>query len=217
MAIEKVPFRARVYDTFMEFDLDEIKDNSVYEIRFKNVKDVNGEPMPDQVVKIITSLSPMYATIMDVQSILDIEKLPEDIVLYNIRAASRYADYILNKAKLKYSNLVFEVNNFVRYRALKDCLLKLYMSGATSSKTKGTLGYVTYEDGGSSVDISKLLKYLDDEIKYWEDAIEGYFEGRAKMATAIKGYHHGGRNPYTSIEKQITPKGVPIGLDRGVH
>lgn len=224
MAVERVKFDIKVFDNYIEIiPRDGVKDNSIYEIKLRGIKPLSdGSYIGDENVKIITAMDPMYCSIMDVSSLLDIVDIPEDIVLYNIREASRYASYIyettfINK-KIDIKKIPFAIKEFTRYKAAKDCLLKIYMSLVTDNIVEGTLGEVKFKTRDQVPDIKKILDYLDLEIGKWLDAIRGYdLEGRAKMKTAIRGYHHGGRNPMTSFEKKQTPKRVPVGMNRGVY
>lgn len=224
MATEKVKFDIKVFDNFIEIiPIGGVKDNSVYEIKLKGIKGANdGSYIGDENLKVVTSMNPMYCSVMDVASLLDIVDIPEDIVLYNIREASRYALYIYEMAfpgkKLDNKKIPFAIKEFARYKAAKDCLLKIYMSLTTDNIVEGALGDVKFKSRTQLPDIKNILNFLDAEIKKWLDAIRGYdLEGRAKMQTAIKGYHHGGRNPLTSIEKRNSPKAVPLSMNRGVY
>ena len=223
MTTKKVKFQIKVFDNFIEIIPEEgVKDNSIYEIRLNNLKAINGTYVGSDPIKFATAMTPMYCNIIDVSSLMDIVDIPEDIILYNIREASRYADYIFEREyygkKINQNKIPFEVKEFVRYKAAKDCLLKIYMSLVSNNVVEGTLGEVTFKTRDQVPDIKKLLDYLDKEIKKWYDAIEGYHsEGRVRMKTAIRGYHHGGANPMRGAEKRITPKGVPLSLDRGVY
>lgn len=229
MAVERVDYDIKVFDNFIEIiPKDGMKDNSAYEVRLKGLRALrSGEDMENTTVQFVTAMTPMYCGIMDVASLLDIVDIPEDIVLYNIREASKYAAYIFataNKkvnpnAKIDEKNIPFAVKEFTRFKAAKDCLLKIYMSLINDNVVEGTLGEVVFKTRDKLPDIKKILEYLDSEITKWLDSIRGFdLEGRARMQTAIKGYHHGGRrNPMASYEKYQTPKGVPIGLGRGVY
>lgn len=229
MAVERVNYDIKVFDNFIEIiPRDGMQDNSVYEVRLKGLRALcSGDEIEDTTIKFVTAMTPMYCGIMDVASLLDIVDIPEDIVLYNIREASKYAAYIFataNKktkpnAKIDEKNIPFAVKEFTRFKAAKDCLLKIYMSLINDNVVEGTLGEVVFKTRDQLPDIKKILEYLDSEIAKWLDAIRGFdLEGRARMQTAVKGYHHGGRrNPMTSYEKYQTPKGVPIGLGRGVY
>lgn len=223
MATEKVNYDIKVYDNFIEIiPKGGVKDNSIYEIKLKGLVGANGEEFEDETIKFVTAMTPMYCNKMDVSSLLDIVEIPEDIILYNIREASRYADYVYEQAykrkKLNKNNIPFEVKEFTRFKAAKDCMLKIYMALVSDNVIEGTLGEVTFKLRDQVPDIKKILDYLDKEIQKWLDAIQGYhIEGRARMRTAIKGYHHGGRNPMSSLESSITPKSVPVSLDRGVY
>ena len=223
MATERVKFDIKVFDNFIEIvPKGGVKDNSVYEIRLKGVRSPNRIKVTEEVVKFATAMTPAYCSIMDVASLMEIVDIPEDIILYNIREASRYIDYVYEKVnmgkKLKPNSIPFEVKEFVRFKAAKDCLIKLYMSLIADKTIEGTLGEVKFKNRESLPDIKDLLDYLDGEIKKWLDAVKGYhLEGRAKMKTAIRGYHHGGINPMTSAEIRTTPKRVNISMNRGVY
>lgn len=229
MAIEKVKYDIKVFDNFIEIiPKDGMKDNSIYEIKLKGLRCArSGDEIDNIAVKFVSAMSPMYCGIMDVASLLDIVDIPEDIVLYNIREASKYAEYIFSttnkkinpNAKIDKNNIPFAVKEFTRFKAAKDCLLKIYMNLINDNVVEGTLGEVVFKTRDQLPNIKKILEYLDTEIAKWLDAIRGFdLEGRARMQTAIKGYHHGGRrNPMTSYEKYNTPKGIPIGLNRGTY
>lgn len=224
MAVENVKFSVKVFDNFIEIIPDSgVKDNSIYEIKLNGIRPLSsGEYIGEKIVKFTTAMNPMYCSIMDVSSLLDIVDVSEEVVLYNIREASKYASYIYETTykfkKIDDKNIPFAVKEFTRYKAAKDCLLKIYMSMVTDNVVEGTLGEVKFKTRDQLPDIKKVLDYLDDEIKKWLDAIRGYdLEGRAKMKTAIKGYHHGGRNPMASSERRQTPKAIPLGMNRGVY
>ena len=86
------------------------------------------------------------------------------------------------------NNIPFEVKEYVKYKAARDCLIKIYMSTVSNRMLEGTLGEVKFKVRDTSADLKKLLDWLDNEIKKWLDAMQGYeLEGRAKMTTAIKG------------------------------
>lgn len=223
MATEKVKFDIKVFDNFIEITpKDGVKDNSIYEIRLKGVKGTRRVEVSSDTIKFATAMTPSYCSIMDVSSLMEIVDIPEDIILYNIREASRYIDYVYervnNGKRISANSVPFVVKEFVRYKAAKDCLIKLYMSLIADKTIEGTLGEVKFKNRESLPDIKDLLDYLDDEIRKWLDAVKGYhLEGRARMRTAIRGYHHGGINPMTSAEIRTTPKRVNIGMNRGVY
>lgn len=225
MSTEKVKFEIKVFDNFIEIiPIGGVKNNSIYEIKLNGIKptDSKSEYVGDKTIKFATAMNPMYCTLMDVSSLLDVVDIPEDIVLYNIRESSRYASYVYETTfkgrRLHPDKIPFAVKEFTRYKAAKDCLLKIYMALVTDNVIEGTLGEVKFKNRDRLPDIKKILDYLDAEIKKWLDAIRGYdLEGRAKMKTAIRGYNHGGANPMKKAESKQTPKGVPLSLNRGVY
>jgi hypothetical protein len=238
--IEKVTFDVKVYDNFIEIiPKDGMKDNSLYEVKLNGLKSLEFKENIDGVnFKFVTNMSPLFCNLNDVRVLLDDIDVSEDIVLYNIREASNYANYVYdlayasyhgtsyvkehnlyhNVTKLDSTNIPFAVREFTRYKAAKECLLKAYMSLATDDVVQGALGDVSWKTREQVPDIMKIIQYLDAEVSKWLEAIRGFdLEGRARMRTAIRGYNHGGINPRTYTERKITPKAVPVSMDRGVY
>lgn len=225
MATQKIECNIQVIGKSIEImPVEGMKDNSSYTIILKNIESTKAgiTPLINQEITFFSAMSPMYCTLMDVESLLEIVKIEDSIVLYNIREASKYARHVFEVAfpvkKLDEKNIPFAIKEFTRFKAARDCLLKIYMSLVTDNVVEGTLGEVKFKLRDQLPDIKKLLNYLDEEIQKWLDAIQGYeLEGRAKIETAVRGYHHGGRNPMTGAERRVTPKSVPIGLGRGTY
>lgn len=225
MATHKLDCTIEIEGNFINIiPLEGMKDNSCYEIALKNIKssETNVIELNNYEIKFFSAMSPMYCNILDVESLLEIIKIDESIVLYNIREASKYARHIFEISnpleKFNEEYVPFAIKEFTRYKAAKDCLLKIYMSLVTDNVIEGTLGEVKFKLRDQLPDIKKLLSYLDQEIQKWLDAIRGYeIEGRAKMKTAVRGYNHGGYNPRTAQDKRVTPKPVPVNLERGTY
>ena len=120
--IEKVEFEVNIIDNMLEIiPVNGVKNNSIYEISVKGLKpyikenyvdelsftldnsnldttllkdkNYNGAYVNDVKIKFVTAMAPMYCQIIDVESLLEIVDIPSDIILYNIREASKYADY----------------------------------------------------------------------------------------------------------------------------
>lgn len=212
MAIEKVDFIVRAYDKYIEIiPKDGVKDNSIYEIKLKGIRALNSrEDLIETDYKFITAMNPMYCSLMDVESLMDIVEIPKDIVLYNIREASKYARYVYDSYNYENFNnkrIPYAIKEFTRYKAAKDCLLKVYMALVTDNLIEGSLGDITWKTRDKVPDIKKLLQYLDEEIAKWLDAIRGYeFEGRARPKTAVK---------HSSPIARLT-KPIDLGMSRRV-
>lgn len=225
MPIEKVDCTLEILDNFLEIKpIAPLKNDSIYEIKVKGLTSLNGNVPLDVIkVKFVTEMTPMFCSIMGVESLLDIIHIPEDIILYNIREASKYAEYIFDlihkgKKKIDKDNVPFAVREFTRFKAARDCVMKIYMSLATSKTVEGTLGEVKFKNKEQIPDLKKILEYLDKEINKWLDAIKGHeLEGRSEIKTAVRGYHHGGLNSRTSSDRKVTPKPVPLDLGRGTY
>lgn len=161
----------------------EFKDNSVYEfeLELKGEQTMRKEKV---VGKYITSPDPCYIDLKDVISLARGFKLDEESVLFHIREASRHANYIINQ--YNEDNFVepmmvtrdniktdyFKLYMFVRYKALKDCVLEFYIQEAAKpNRIKNQTGDLAYEH---EFDLDRLKKLLDDiEYEYgkWEEEL----------------------------------------------
>lgn len=186
--MEIVKFKVRVIDNMLEIIPEGgIKDNSLYEIRLKNVESADGQTI-SKTVKIMSSLSPLYVGIQSVRALIDSIPITDDVILYHIREASKFAEYLKNGMAIDESNIPFEVSQFVRYRAAHDCLLSHIINMSSSTGISGKVADVSFSEKETTKDISKLLDHLDKEIKVWEDAVKGYKNpGRAKMKSVVRG------------------------------
>ena len=167
-----------------------LEDNCQYEIRLKNLRSADGKCILESFThKVVMKLSPSYCRISDVAVLVDTFEIPESTILYYIREASRYADYIVEAAGVSSSDAEFAIKEFVKTKTTIDCLLKAYVNKAAGSGIKGTLGEISFENTEKyATSINDLLDSLWLRLKKWEDAIRGYdLEGRAKPKFAVRG------------------------------
>ena len=183
----EVNFTVNVYDNYIEITPDAvIADNEIYEIVLNDLKDISGASFSNQTIEIITKLTPSYVTDLDVRMLLGDINITDKILLYQIREASKFAQYISNQIT---DPVNFEVKQFIAYKAAENCLLAFYLeSAANSSGKKGQLGDVSFENANKTTDISELLKYIKDETTFWLERARGYgLEGRTKPLLARPG------------------------------
>jgi hypothetical protein len=190
--MEKVEVEIKVYDNYIEITpVSGVLDNSTYEVKLKGLKELNGRrELDSQVIKLTTALTPAYTTIQAVQSLVENANIPEDIVLYHIREASKFVDYIASASatNVNATNPAFEVTQLVKYKAAYECLLRFYVEKAAGGGVKGQLGDVLFQEDAKMPDISMLLKSFKVQIQEWQDAIKGYkLEGRAKPLSGLRG------------------------------
>ena len=204
--MEKVKFNIKVYDNYLELiPIEPLKDNSLYTISIQNIESENGDRFSGKF-NISTKLTPLYSDVYAVQSIVDEIDIPEDVILYNIREASRFVDYMKSGMKVDEDNPPFEVSQFVKYKAAHECILRHCVNISSTSGVKGAVGNVSFEDKDTTRDIAKLLNTLGREVDKWKDEVRGYkLEGRAKMQS-------------TTLGKNATPAIGTIGLtiERGI-
>lgn len=185
--MELSEFEIKVIDNFIELiPKDPLKDNSIYEIKLYDIKSKDGKSLSTSI-KLCTKLSPLFSDIDAVKSIVEDCDIPDDVILYHIREASRFAEYIKG-TKIDEEDVPFEITQFVKYKAAHECLLRHTIQQSSTTGLKGTIGNVAFEEKETIKDISQLLGHLCKEIDKWLDEVKGFkLEGRAKMKTAIKG------------------------------
>lgn len=193
--MEKVEFTITCFDNYIEITPTEMKDNSVYEIRLKNVKTIDGKKaMEDEVVTFCTAASPAYCGIESVSSLVGSCDVDDKSILYHIREASKYADYIRQCAKRNghYETtddeiLLFQKEMLTKYKAAYECILRFYVEKAAGDGgIKGVLGDITFESKSERMDISHTINALKQEINKWDLAVQGYDHIRAKTKTGIR-------------------------------
>lgn len=200
--MERVKHTAKVFDQFLEIVPEGgLRPNSTYEIRIRGLRSVDGKKELDNItIKIHTAMTPSYCSAQSVLSLLDGCYVSEDSIMFNIREASKYANYLMRlESNKEYvfqdQNQQFEVEQFVRYRAAYDCTLKYYMEKVSSTGVNGTLGEVSFQNPTNLPDISKLLNQLRTEMEKWNLALQGHKEFRARPITGVKGISNwSGRN-----------------------
>lgn len=196
--MELIKFKTRVIGNIVEIIPEGgFLDNSIYEIKLKGIQSDNGDEL-NKTLKLCTKLTPLFVDIYSVKSIIDGIDVPDDIILYHIREASRFAEYIKGQ-KISEENVPFEVSQFVRYKAAHESILRHMIHISSAIGINGTVGNVTFGEKETTKDISKLLDHLCKEVSKWIDDVKGFkMEGRASLQTAIKS----GTN---------TPSSAPIG------
>lgn len=153
------------------------KDNSVYEFDIKDLKSINSNIKNNFHFHYVTAPSPCYVELKDVTSLARGLKLDDESVLYHIREACRYADFIIrrynNKAMpheqitLEKETIIqdyYEIYMFIRYKALRDCLLEFYIKEAAKPDSiKNQTGDLLYEHDFDLTRIKDLLDKIEDE------------------------------------------------------
>lgn len=175
---------------------DGIKDNSQYEIRVKGLRSQDGKAQLEELkYRTVTELSPSYCNISDVSILQDTFGIPENTILYYIRAASKYVDWIVENSgtagqTAKVVEITVPIQNFVITKVMLDCLLNAFINKAAGAGIKGTLGKISFENTEKyASNIDDLIDELKAQLKMWLDAIRGYtLEGRAKPVWAKKSY-----------------------------
>lgn len=179
-------------DNMLVVKLDEpIEDNCQYEIRLKDIRSKDGNCVLDNYTcRVVTALTPSYCKVSDVAILVDTFEIPESTILYYIREASKYADYILEAYGTSVDLDSFPMHEFVKTKVMIDCLTRAYVYKAAGSGIKGTLGEISFENTEKyASSINDLLDDLWRRLKGWEDALKGYeLEGRAAPKWAVKAH-----------------------------
>ena len=186
--LEKVDFTAKTYDNYIEITpADGIYDNCVYEIRLHGIKGSDGKSeLSNQKILVYTRISPAYSTVEAVKSLLYNCGIPDSTILYHIREASKFVEYVTDK-KYNDNAVPFNIFEYVKYKSAYDSLISFTVNGVSTGITKGTMGDVSYEKEVNIGDLTNLLKLLKSEVDKWYDALFGVMhKGPASPAVTVK-------------------------------
>lgn len=207
-----------------EEKLIEFKDNSVYEfeIEAKGEHTLRKEKVKGRYV---TSPNPCYVDLKDVVSLARGFNLDEESILFHIREASRYANHII--AEYNRENYVeqmivtrenikedyFELYMFVRYKALRDCILEFYIQEAAKpNRIKNQTGDLIYEHEFDLDRLKALLDEIEDEYGKWEEEL---ITITADPKAILRGKYswnkyHPTRLSTTGFDRDVTPVGYDV-------
>lgn len=202
--MKNVDFSVKIYGNTIEIiPAEPVKDNSIYEITISEVKSWLKDKHLDEVkAKVYTKLSPSYCSLESVESLIDSIDLADDRILYYIKEASQYADYI-GGTTFSEENPPFNVAQFVKFRAAHDALLKLFIERASEAGHKGKMGDIEFDVSDKSQSLKDLLNYLKAEADKWEKKVmsEDYTKGAkpkavtrslpGHYATSLSGFERG--------------------------
>ena len=187
--MQTVPFTCTVNGNLLEITPTEpIEDNSIYEIRIRGLRSVDGsKELPAFRCEITTAMTPMYCTVDDIKQLVDVFDIPESTILQMIRRASREADFINGKPVDTAGGIPFEVGEFVATKASLLALTRAYVVTSSERGLTGTLGKISFKNGDELSGIKTLIDRLRDEANKWQEAIRGYvFEGRNVSKFALR-------------------------------
>lgn len=169
-----------------------IATDSKYQITLSGIRSADGsKTFPETTFVIYTAVSPMYCTLSSLKAVTNGFGIPDEVMLSYIRDASKYADFVAGNTSSTASNsttTTFAKEQFTRTKATYDCLLNAYMSKAQGSGNTYKLGDAEFVDAANSAAFKNLLSGLNTALKYWTDAIRGYYnEGRSKPSVTRLG------------------------------
>ena len=199
-------------------------DNSVYEfeLEIKGEKTLRKEKVKGRY---ITSPNPCYVDLKDVTSLARGFNLDEESVLFHIREASIYANHIITEfnkesypeqmvvTRENIKNEYFELYMFVRYKALRDCILEFYIQEAAKpNRIKNQTGDLVYEHEFDLKRLKDLLDEIEDEYGKWEEKI---ITITADPKALLRGKYswnkyHPTRLSTTGFNRDVTPVGFDI-------
>lgn len=172
---------------------DGFQDNKVYAITLHDVLATDGT-RSNQTFKLITKIKPLYNTLFAVKTLIGDYKISDEVILFNIRESSRYADYVTSNCaypfRIEENNVPFIVEQFVKYHAAHECLLRFIVELSSSTGISGTIGNVNFSEKETVKDITALLKHFCQEVEKWKESLKGYeLEGRAFVRSGVRGLY----------------------------
>lgn len=206
------------------------KDNSIYEFKIDGLRAEHSRIKSNIVAKYITSPTPNYISLKDVTSLANGLELDDESVLYHIREACKHADYIvkryneknpyepmvINKDTLQQDNFVLYM--FIKYKALKDCLLDFYIKEASKpERIRNQTGDLQYEHEFNLQAIKKLLDDIQKEYEEWEEKLVA---NTSVVEIALRGKYAQHKLYPTNLassgyNRDRYPRGIDTGIYRG--
>ena len=196
------PFEYTIFGNRLELrPVGGVKPDSLYEIRIKKLESVDGKKVLKYKVYTVASeqISNFY-TLGDVNYLIDVFDASDTEVLYALKEASRFAQFLLDQIP-GYENradLPYLLQQFCKLRAT----LSLVSKHAVTTSTSGHIGNISCgstESGGSSSSsssgnapsLSDLIKMIKAEMEIFEKLIVDptYLTmGRAEPRTGKRSY-----------------------------
>lgn len=200
------PFEYTIFGNRLELrPVGGVKPDSLYEIRIKKLESVDGKKILKYKVYTVASeqISNFY-TLGDVNYLIDVFDASDTEVLYALKEASRFAQFLLDQIP-GYENradLPYLLQQFCKLRATLSLVSKHAVTTSTSGKISGHIGNISFgstESGGSSSSsssgnapsLSDLIKMIKAEMEIFEKLIVDptYLTmGRAEPRTGKRSY-----------------------------
>ena len=200
------PFEYTIFGNRLELrPVGGVKPDSLYEIRIKKLESVDGKKVLKYKVYTVASeqISNFY-TLGDVNYLIDVFDTSDTEVLYALKEASRFAQFLLDQIP-GYENradLPYLLQQFCKLRATLSLVSKHAVTTSTSGKISGHIGNISFgstESGGSSSSsssgnapsLSDLIKMIKAEMEIFEKLIVDptYLTmGRAEPRTGKRSY-----------------------------
>ena len=180
------PFEYTIFGNRLELrPVGGVKPDSLYEIRIKKLESVDGKKVLKYKVYTVASeqISNFY-TLGDVNYLIDVFDASDTEVLYALKEASRFAQFLLDQIP-GYENradLPYLLQQFCKLRATLSLVSKHAVTTSTSGKISGHIGNISFgstESGGSSSSsssgnapsLSDLIKMIKAEMEIFEKLI----------------------------------------------
>lgn len=200
------PFEYTIFGNRLELrPIGGVKPDSLYEIRIKKLESIDGKKVLKYKVYTVASeqISNFY-TLGDVNYLIDVFDASDTEVLYALKEASRFAQFLLDQIP-GYENradLPYLLQQFCKLRATLSLVSKHAVTTSTSGKISGHIGNISFgstESGGSSSSsssgnapsLSDLIKMIKAEMEIFEKLIVDptYLTmGRAEPRTGKRSY-----------------------------
>ena len=198
------PFEYTIFGNRLELrPVGGVKPDSLYEIRIKKLESIDGKKVLKYKVYTVASeqISNFY-TLGDVNYLIDVFDASDTEVLYALKEASRFAQFLLDQIP-GYENradLPYLLQQFCKLRATLSLVSKHAVTTSTSGKISGHIGNISFgstESGGSSSSsgnapsLSDLIKMIKAEMEIFEKLIVDptYLTmGRAEPRTGKRSY-----------------------------
>ena len=194
MAFEKISSTVVADGSLLEITPSvEVQKDSIYTITITGLKSVDGKEFPKQTIRVATAASNMYCSLTELKNLCSTFNIPDEVMLSFIRAGSNYADFIASTISSTSSSgtttLLYSKGMLAQVWAALECLTVGFLQGGfVVGGNRYKLGEDELEEGDRAASFKNLLDWLRWLLKYWIDAVRGYWnEGRARPRATRQG------------------------------
>lgn len=196
------------------FHLKDFEDDSIYEFKIPDIHAINRTVLTAHKIKYITMPSIAYASVDDIRKHLGEIDISDEIILYQIKEASRLVEVIIQKAYEK-QNVAFSKEDLAKYRnnlkAIKDDFPLVWHFVVFKACYESLSGvYIAMATKPDKV--KEMLSDLSKEVSYNLNALKDLLSNFKNRFNKVLDQILTFADPTTAVRGRLA---MPINIDLG--